>query len=249
MASTCLRMIRCNQRRRSHISSLRSLLESTGNGPRNPHHARARIGQHFNLRISVPFFTISTGLRARALRDPSCAAGVKFEDAALAEIFRLTKGYPYFLQEWGYQAWNVTAASPISLQDVKAATGRVVSRLDQNFFRVRFDRLTPSEKNFLRAMAELGAGAHRTGDIAVQLGVRISTLSPVRAKLIRKGMIYSPAHGDMAFTGPLFDEFHGSGDAEGQRLGRKLTTFPAGIDAVHCAFWRACRSHHSRRPR
>ena len=150
---------------------------------------------------------LSSDDAARALRDPTRAAGVKFEDAALAEIFRLTKGYPYFLQEWGYQAWNVTAASPISLQDAKAATGRVVSRLDQNYFRVRFDRLTPSEKNFLRAMAELGAGAHRTGDIAGQLGVRISTLSPVRAKLIRKGMIYSPAHGDMAFTVPLFDEF------------------------------------------
>lgn len=73
--------------------------------------------------------------------------------------------------------------------------------------RVRFDRLTSSEKNFLRAMAELGPGAHRTGDIAGQLSVWISSLSPVRAKLIRKGMIYSPAHGDMAFTVPLFDEF------------------------------------------
>lgn len=144
---------------------------------------------------------------ARALREPTQAVGVKFDDRALSEVFRLTKGYPYFLQEWGYQAWNVAEASPISLKNVNAATGKVIPRLDQNFFRVRFDRLTPSEKNFLRAMAELGPGANRTGDIADTLCVKVSSLGPVRAKLIRKGMIYSPAHGDMAFTVPLFDEF------------------------------------------
>ncbi len=130
-----------------------------------------------------------------------------FEPNALKEVFRLTKGYPYFLQEWGYQAWNLATAGPITLKVVKNATATVIPRLDKNFFRVRFDRLTPSEKNFLRAMAELGAGAHRTGDIADRLGVKITSLGPVRAKLIRKGMIYSPAHGDMAFTVPLFDEF------------------------------------------
>ena len=130
-----------------------------------------------------------------------------FESNALKEVFRLTKGYPYFLQEWGYQAWNRAAASPITLQVVKNATATVIPRLDSNFFRVRFDRLTPSEKNFLRAMAELGQGAHRTGDIADALGVKVTSLGPVRAKLIKKGMIYSPAHGDMAFTVPLFDEF------------------------------------------
>ncbi len=90
---------------------------------------------------------------------------------------------------------------------VKDSTSRVIQRLDENFFRVRFDRLTPSEKKFLRAMAELGPGAQRTGDIAAQLGVQVNSLGPVRAKLIRKGMVYSPAHGDMAFTVPLFDEF------------------------------------------
>jgi hypothetical protein len=72
---------------------------------------------------------------------------------------------------------------------------------------VRFDRCTPSEKSFLRAMAELGAGPQRTGDIAGVLGAKVTSLGPVRAKLIKKGMIYSPAHGDMAFTVPLFDEF------------------------------------------
>ncbi len=144
---------------------------------------------------------------AKALRDPAQAAGVVFEAPALAEVFRLTKGYPYFLQEWGYQSWNLAPASPINLPIVQKATEKVIPRLDQNFFRVRFDRLTPSEKNFLRAIAQLGPGPQRTGDIADALRAKISSLGPVRAKLIKKGMIYSPAHGDIAFTVPLFDEF------------------------------------------
>lgn len=144
---------------------------------------------------------------AKALQDPVRAAGVAFADDALHEIFRLTKGYPYFLQEWGYQAWNLATTSPITLDVVHGATAVVRRRLDTNFFRVRYERLTPGEKNFLRAMAELGPGDHRTGDIAEALSVKVNSLGPVRAKLIRKGMIYSPAHGDMAFTVPLFDEF------------------------------------------
>lgn len=143
----------------------------------------------------------------KALQDPVREAGEAFDPAALAEIFRLTRGYPYFLQEWGYQAWNHAAASPISLAVVEETSDLVSRRLDENFFRVRFDRLTPREKKYLRAMAELGPGPHRTGDVADKLGVKINTLGPVRANLIKKGMVYSPSHGDMAFTVPLFDEF------------------------------------------
>jgi len=144
---------------------------------------------------------------AKALREPARNVGIEFEDDALREVYRLTHGYPYFLQEWGYQSWNMATASPITLKVVQDATPEVIRRLDKNFFRVRFDRLTPSEKNFLRAMAQLGAGNHRTGDIAATLGVSVKGIGPVRSKLIKKGMIYSPAHGDMAFTVPLFDEF------------------------------------------
>jgi len=144
---------------------------------------------------------------AKALRDPAQAAGVVFEAPALQEVFQLTKGYPYFLQEWGYQSWNLAPTNSITSEVVKNATVTVIPRLDQNFFRVRFDRLTPSEKRFLRAMAALGPGAHRTGDIAQILELKITSLGPVRAKLIRKGMLYSPAYGDMAFTVPLFNEF------------------------------------------
>lgn len=143
----------------------------------------------------------------RALREPAQAQGVSFNANTLREIYHLTHGYPYFLQEWGYQAWNFAEKSPITLRTVHATTTTVTQRLDKNFFRVRFDRLPPSEKNFLRAMAELGSGPHRTGDVAAALNVRITNLGPVRARLIRKGMIYSPAYGDMAFTVPLFDEF------------------------------------------
>ncbi len=147
------------------------------------------------------------GAAISALQDPVLAAGESFEPAALREIFKLTKGYPYFLQEWGYQAWNHAAASPISLKVLRQTSALVSQRLDENFFRVRFDRLTPREKVYLRAMAELGAGPYRTADVADKMGVKITTLGPARASLIKKGMVYSPSHGDMAFTVPLFDEF------------------------------------------
>ncbi len=144
---------------------------------------------------------------AMALREPIENAGESIEPAALGEIYRLTQGYPYFLQEWGYQAWNHATASPITLNDVLATTDVVTRRLDENFFRVRFDRLTPREKKYLRAMAELGHDPYRTGDIADVMGTNIKALGPVRASLIKKGMVYSPSHGDMAFTVPLFDAF------------------------------------------
>lgn len=143
----------------------------------------------------------------KALSDPVRTVGEKFDNAALKEIFRMTKGYPYFLQEWGYQSWNHAVASPITAVVVTETNELVRKRLDKNFFRVRFDRLTPREKNYLRAMAELGSGPYRTSDIADVLGMKISSLGPVRATLIKKGMIYSPSHGEMAFTVPLFDEF------------------------------------------
>ena len=143
----------------------------------------------------------------KALNDPVVAAGEAFEPGALNAIVEVTKGYPYFLQEWGYQVWNHALASPITQAVVTESSALVSRRLDENFFRVRYDRLTPREKMYLRAMAELGAGPYRTGDIADTMKVKINTLGPVRSSLIKKGMVYSPSHGDMAFTVPLFDEF------------------------------------------
>lgn len=142
-----------------------------------------------------------------ALQGPVQQQGVRFEDGALEEIIRQTRGYPYFLQEWGYQAWNLAVASPIGMDVVQQATRESIQRLDANFFRVRFDRLTPREKQYLRAMAELGDTIQRSGDVAERLGVKVQSIAPVRNGLIKKGMIYSPAHGDTAFTVPLFAEF------------------------------------------
>ena len=142
-----------------------------------------------------------------ALRDPAQDEGADFTDEALNEIVRLTHGYPYFLQEWGYQSWNHAPQSPIQLADMQRATPRIIERLDANFFRVRFDRLTPREKDYLRALAELGEGPQRSGDVAAVLKVKVQTVAPLRDSLMKKGMIYSPAHGDTAFTVPLFDTF------------------------------------------
>ncbi|HKI57090.1 MAG TPA: ATP-binding protein, partial [Trueperaceae bacterium] len=144
---------------------------------------------------------------ALALTQPTRRLGVAFDVDALESIHENTQGYPYFVQEWGYQAWNTAAASRITRQDVLLASEDVVRRLDDNFFRVRFDRLTPTEKLCLRAMAELGPGPHRTGDVADGLGRKTTAMSTIRANLIAKGMIFSPAHGEMAFTVPLFDGF------------------------------------------
>jgi DNA-binding CsgD family transcriptional regulator len=142
-----------------------------------------------------------------ALQRPVEREGVSFEPAALEEIVGITERYPYFLQEWGYHAWNIADISPISLDAIRASHTGVIEQLDRSFFRVRFDRLTPREKDYLRAMAELGPGPHRSGDIADVLQVNVRSVAPLRSGLIRKGMIYSPAHGDTAFTVPLFDQF------------------------------------------
>lgn len=141
-----------------------------------------------------------------ALQIPAEAQGARFDADALRRIVEEARGYPYFLQEWGYHVWNAAPGPRITAADVEAARPGVVRQLDQNFFLVRFDRLTPKEKQYLRAMAQLGPGPHRSGDIAGCLGANVESVAPRRSALIKKGMIYSPAHGDTAFTVPLFDE-------------------------------------------
>jgi hypothetical protein len=142
-----------------------------------------------------------------AIVKPAKDEEVDFTPEAVSEIISATRGYPYFLQEWGKHAWDVAGQSPITLSDVLAGSIEAIAALDESFFRVRFDRLTPAEKKYLRAMAELGPGPHRSGDIAQTLSKTVSSLGPVRQSLITKGMIWSPSHGDTAFTVPLFDEF------------------------------------------
>lgn len=142
-----------------------------------------------------------------AIYKPAAEQGINVNEDALDQIIKETRGYPYFLQEWGKHSWDVATSSPITLEDVKQATTSAIAALDDSFFRVRFDRLTPLEKRYLRAMSDIGAGPHRSGDIAEKLGRGVTSLGPTRSQLIVKGMIWSPSHGDTAFTVPLFDAF------------------------------------------
>jgi len=150
-------------------------------------------------------------LDARAAADaliiPAQSQGADYQGEAVRHIVEATAGYPYFLQEWGKHAWEIASESPIRLADAVAATDSAIAHLDSSFFRVRFDRLTPLEKRYMRAMAELGPGPHRSGDVAEILARDVRTLGPCRGSLIKKGMAYSPSHGDIAFTVPLFDGF------------------------------------------
>ncbi len=142
-----------------------------------------------------------------AIRQPIEEEGESIDAEVLDRIVALTRGYPYFLQEWGYQVWNASAASPIAEDCIDAAGTEALRRLDEGFFKVRIERLTPKEKEYVIAMARLGAGPYRSSDVAEMLNEKLTTLGPRRAQIIAKGMIYSPAHGDVAFTVPLFDEY------------------------------------------
>jgi AAA ATPase domain len=150
---------------------------------------------------------LNTAAARMAITQPVTDQGMKIAAEAADMIVAESHGYPYFLQEWGKHAWDAAPSSPIRVQDVKAATASSIAALDESFFRVRFDRLTPAEKKYLRAMAELGPGPHRSGSIAEELEREVTSLGPTRNKLIAKGMIWSPNHGDTAFTVPLFDQF------------------------------------------
>ncbi|QXI16908.1 AAA family ATPase [Pseudomonas hamedanensis] len=143
----------------------------------------------------------------KALRDPVEEEGASISDGALREIFEKTHGYPYFLQEWGYTAWNIAKEQSITEADAQAATEESIRKLDESFFRVRFDRTTPAEREYMRCLAELGEGPQRSADVAKALGRNATSLGPVRDSLIKKGMIYSPEYALIAFTVPLFDEF------------------------------------------
>ena len=142
-----------------------------------------------------------------AVAIPIRAQEAEIAPDALAMIVAETNGYPYFLQEWGKHVWDIAERSPIAAADVTRASDEVTAALDAGFFRARFDRLTPAQKRYLRAMAELGPGPHRSGEIARELGRKVTALGPTRAQLIGKGMVWSAARGDTAFTVPRFDGF------------------------------------------
>ena len=142
-----------------------------------------------------------------AIGTPLSAGGVAIDDKALRQVAQESRGYPYFIQEWGYQLWNRAAGKQIQSKDVSALAEKVEARLDANFFRVRIERLTPGERDFLRNMGKVGGPNVRMGELAKMMRVKVTALGPRRTSLIRKGMIYSPAYGEIAFTVPMFAEF------------------------------------------
>ncbi len=142
-----------------------------------------------------------------ALIKPIKAEDADITEDGINEIIEKTEGYPYFIQEWGSHVWNAALQSPITANDVIMTTPAIVAHLDDNFFRVRFDRLTVLQQKYLRAMAELGKGPHKTGDIAITLEVAPSAVATVRQQLIKKGMVWSQRHGETMFTVPMFDEY------------------------------------------
>lgn len=142
-----------------------------------------------------------------AIKQPVEEEGKSISEDALDEIVLKTQGYPYFLQEWGYQCWNIAQGERIEVADASQAASAATQRLDDGFFKVRFDRLTPKEREYVIAMAQLGAGPYRSSDVADALGESSQSLGPRRAQIISKGMIYSPSHGDIAFTVPMFNDY------------------------------------------
>ena len=142
-----------------------------------------------------------------ALVEPAEKLGVSFEEKALDEVIKITEGYPYFIQEWGSAVWDLSRGPKVVLDDVKRVEAQATRHLDESFFRVRLNRVTDAEQRYMRAMAELGSGNYKSGDIAKILGKNTNSFGPVRDGLIRKGMIYSSRHGTLDFTVPLFDQF------------------------------------------
>lgn len=200
LAALITALHRCAQRRLPVVLVGAGLPQLRGNMGR----AKSYAERLFEFPVIEP---LSPEASRDAIVKPAQVEGVDIEPAAVEAMVSATQGYPYFLQEWGKHAWDVADDSPITLADVEVATTTAIAALDAGFFSVRLDRLTPTEKRYLRAMAELGPGPHRSGEIANVLGRDVRSLAPVRSQLIGKGMVWSPSHGDTAFTVPLFDDY------------------------------------------
>lgn len=145
---------------------------------------------------------------ARALEEPVEEEGGRWDADALRRILADTGGYPYFLQEYGKQAWNRSDGPVITATDAAAAAVIAREELDTGFFRARIDRATDAERRYLRAMASLGGpGPYRSGNVAKAMARTTSQVATVRDDLIKRGLCYSPRYGEVAFTVPMFDDF------------------------------------------
>lgn len=143
----------------------------------------------------------------RALTEPAAVEGIRFDDDAVDLAIEITHGYPYFLQELGYQVWGVATAPVVHRHDVEVAREAYEAKLDGSFFRVRLDRATPLQTAYMRAMAELGPEPQKAADVARVMGRESTQVGPTRAELIDMGLLYTPEHGYAAFTVPDFDAF------------------------------------------
>ena len=142
----------------------------------------------------------------QAIESPFASCGVQVERRAVEKVYEQSKGYPYFIQEWGYQIWNRVERKKVDAEVVDQVRAKVEMRLDENFFHARLERLTVGEKDFLYGMS-LCNGTMHVADIAKVLGSNVASLSKRRASLLAKGMIYSPHYGELAFTVPMFGQF------------------------------------------
>ena len=156
----------------------------------------------------VDIGSLSESDARRALVGPVEDEGASWTDDAVERVLEETEGYPYFLQEYGKQSWNVSDGPVIKPPDVAAAATLAQDDLDRGFFRARIDRTTDAEREYLRAMASLGGpGPYKSGDVSRAMGKKTSQTGPVRDSVIKRGLVFAPRHGEVAFTVPMFDSF------------------------------------------
>ena len=144
---------------------------------------------------------------AAAVVEPARAEGVAFDDEAVEFIVEYTEGYPYFIQEFGRAVWNLADGPAVTIADARDALTLVEAELDESFFRSRIQRSTAEERRYMRAMAELGPAGQKAADVAEVLGKTSEQVAPLRARLINKGLLYTPRYGYAKFTVPQFDRF------------------------------------------
>jgi hypothetical protein len=143
----------------------------------------------------------------QALLAPAQREGADFEPDALDALYQAADGYPYFVQAYGKVTWDVATASPVTVKDVAVASPQAEAELAVGFFGSRYERATPAERDYMRAMAQLGDDPVQTAQVADELGRKPSSVSPARDGLIKKGLIYSSERGLIAFTVPHFGRF------------------------------------------
>jgi hypothetical protein len=155
----------------------------------------------------VPIDRLDRAAADQALLAPARREGADFTQEALDALYRAADGYPYFVQAYGKVTWDAAAASPVTAADVTVAGPQAEAELAVGFFGSRYDRATPAEREYMRAMAMLGDDPVPTSQVADELGRKPSSLSPSRDGLIKKGLIYSSERGLIAFTVPHFGKF------------------------------------------